>query len=243
MKQLWVLCAVVVMSLVSSGSLHASDAKKEKAQAKAREDTATLVSGVVVETMDSGGYTYIQLEAKGKKIWVAVNKMKVTKGQTMSFRSGTEMINFESKTLKRTFDRILFSSGPVDQANGKTEPKTAAGNIVAADTIIKVDKAIGTNAYTVEELYKNSASLGAKQIVVRGKVVKISQNIMNLNWIHLQDSTGEPGKGTHNLVTTSVSGLPAVGDIVTASGILAVDRDFGSGYKYKIILENTTYSK
>ena len=71
------------------------------------------ISGNVVETMDSGGYTYVQLENKGKKTWVAVPQMKVTKGKTMTFRPGMEMKNFESKTLKRKFDTIIFSDGPV----------------------------------------------------------------------------------------------------------------------------------
>jgi hypothetical protein len=63
--------------------------------------------------MDSGGYTYVQLDNKGKKTWVAAPKMKVSKGQTMTFRPGMEMKNFESKTLKRKFDTIIFSDGPV----------------------------------------------------------------------------------------------------------------------------------
>ncbi|MFO0751961.1 MAG: hypothetical protein U0411_01375 [Thermodesulfovibrionales bacterium] len=71
------------------------------------------VSGKVVETMDSGGYTYVRLEKNGKKIWAAIPQTKVSKGQTLSLKPGTEMVNFESKTLKRTFDTIIFSEGVV----------------------------------------------------------------------------------------------------------------------------------
>lgn len=71
------------------------------------------LSGKVVETMDSGGYTYALLEKKGKKTWVAVPQMKITKGQNISFQPGMEMENFKSKTLNRTFDRIIFSAGPI----------------------------------------------------------------------------------------------------------------------------------
>jgi len=74
---------------------------------------ASSLSGKVVETMDSGGYTYICLEKNGKKTWVAVPQMKVVKGKSMSFRPGAEMTNFKSKTLNRTFDRIIFSEGPL----------------------------------------------------------------------------------------------------------------------------------
>lgn len=74
---------------------------------------ASPVSGKVVETMDSGGYSYALLEKDGKKTWVAVPKMKIEKGKDMSFQPGTEMENFTSKTLKRTFNKIIFSAGPV----------------------------------------------------------------------------------------------------------------------------------
>ena len=81
----------------------------------AASQAAPSLSGKVVETMNSGGYTYVYLENNGKKTWVAVPEMKVVKGQKMSFQPGIEMINFESKTLKRKFDKIYFSTGPVKQ--------------------------------------------------------------------------------------------------------------------------------
>jgi hypothetical protein len=83
-----------------------------------------LLSGKVVETMDSGRYTYVCLEKDGKKIWVAVYKMKIVVGQNMSFKPGVEMVNFESKTLNRTFDKIIFSTGPIDHEGTKNEMKS-----------------------------------------------------------------------------------------------------------------------
>jgi len=73
----------------------------------------SLLSGKVVETMDSGRYTYVCLEKNNEKIWVAVYKTKVVLGQDMSFKPGIEMVNFESKTLNRKFDKIYFSEGPI----------------------------------------------------------------------------------------------------------------------------------
>jgi hypothetical protein len=75
------------------------------------QSTAPL-SGKVIETMDSGGYTYVCLEKDGKKTWLAVPQMKVVKGSEMSFQPGVEMSNFKSKTLNRTFESIIFSGGP-----------------------------------------------------------------------------------------------------------------------------------
>lgn len=70
-----------------------------------------LISGKVVESMDGGGYTYICLEKDGKKTWAAIPSDDVKVGSEMSIRPGNEMSNFSSKTLNRTFDKIIFSPG------------------------------------------------------------------------------------------------------------------------------------
>lgn len=67
--------------------------------------------GKVTETMDSGGYTYVQVEENGQKLWVAVMQTKVKVGDTVEFPDSPPMINFQSKTLKRTFDKIIFAPG------------------------------------------------------------------------------------------------------------------------------------
>lgn len=72
---------------------------------------ANLLTGVVIETMNSGGYSYVLLEKDGIQTWVAVPQTTVKKGETMTFNSGMQMKNFTSKTLGKTFDAIYFSSG------------------------------------------------------------------------------------------------------------------------------------
>jgi hypothetical protein len=67
--------------------------------------------GKVLETMDSGGYTYIQVDENGQKLWLAVMQTKVNKGDMIEFPDSPPMVNFQSKTLKRTFDKIIFASG------------------------------------------------------------------------------------------------------------------------------------
>jgi hypothetical protein len=85
---------------------------------------SSSVSGKVVETIDSGRYTYVRLENNGKEIWVAVYKVKVAVGENVSFKPGIEMVNFESKTLKRKFDKIIFSEGPVGPKKKVEEGKS-----------------------------------------------------------------------------------------------------------------------
>jgi hypothetical protein len=105
---------------------------------------------------------------------------------------------------------------------------------------IKVEKAKGADAYTVAEVYEKVAKLDKKTVVVRGKVVKVSKMIMDRNWVHLRDGSGDAAQGTNNLVFTGKD-APKVGDVVTAKGTLYKDKDFGAGYLYKAIVEESTF--
>lgn len=109
---------------------------------------------------------------------------------------------------------------------------------------VRVKKAAGANAYTVSDLYGRRAKLNGRKVVVRGKVVKVNPRILKQCWVHIQDGSGTPGRGDMNLVTTTPSAtltIPAVGSVVTVTGTLRKDRDFGGGYRYAVILENSTY--
>ena len=71
-------------------------------------DSAGAIGGSVVATMDSGGYTYAQLEHAGVKTWVAGPPAKLVVGTKLANLSGTLMTAFHSSTLNRTFDQIYF---------------------------------------------------------------------------------------------------------------------------------------
>ncbi|MBI5190372.1 MAG: SH3-like domain-containing protein [Nitrospirae bacterium] len=204
----------------------------------------SVISGKVAETMNSGGYTYVRLEKGGKEVWVAVPAMKVKVGEEMVFSPGNPMYDFNSPSLKKTFDLIYFSPGTVTLPGTKADTKTKAaeGGAKAKGEAVKVNKAEGPDAYTVGEVYSEAAKLNNKTVRVRGKVVKVSQGILGSNWVHVQDGTGDAAKGTANLVCTT-DGLPEVGDVVEVSGILSKDKDFGYGYKYDCIVEKSTIKK
>jgi len=69
------------------------------------------ITGKVVETMSSGGYTYICVEKDGKKAWAAVPPVEIAVGDQVEILPGTQMGKFTSNTLKRTFNEITFSPG------------------------------------------------------------------------------------------------------------------------------------
>ena len=248
-----VFAASLVLTLVCAG-VYASQKKESPAPAKEMPSAAnssvadTPLSGKVVETMNSGGYTYVRIEKKGKKSWIAIPETKVTVGKEMAFQPGQEMKGFTSKSLNRTFDSIIFSGGALVKTGAGKELAVAEQHDGSKTTVtapskgISVEKATGPDAYTVAEIYAKSASLNEKTAVVKAKVVKVSKAIMGKNWIHLQDGTGDAKKGTHNLVATSQD-LPAVGDVVTMKGTVYKDKDFGYGYKYSVIMEKASIQR
>ncbi len=93
---------------------------------------------------------------------------------------------------------------------------------------------------SIAELYQEKDQLKGKQVKLHGKVVKVNNGIMNRNFIHLQDGTGE--KGSNDITITSQD-TAKVGDEVTAVGTVTVDLDFGAGYTYPVIVEKATITK
>lgn len=73
-------------------------------------DTPPLdrVQGVVGQVFTGGGYAYVQVAVEGDPIWLAGPMAKVTVGETVAWQGGTTMYGFESKSLDRTFEEILF---------------------------------------------------------------------------------------------------------------------------------------
>ncbi|MEP9411137.1 MAG: DNA-binding protein [Candidatus Brocadia sp.] len=258
MKRFSMLTLVVTLTAVISAQGVYATSKKlyktppEHVYMKEKQDVsypqeAFSLSGKIVETMNSGGYTYVCIENDGKKTWAAVPEMKVTVGQEIALQPGHEMTNFSSKTLNRTFDKIVFSSG-LATADSTIETKSFHGKAVSKDIVashgekIQVEKASGQDAYTVAELYEKTATLDKKTVTIRGKVVKVSSGIMGKNWLHIQDGSGKQDDGSNDLVVTTKD-LPAVGEIVTVNGTLYKDKDFGSGYKYDVIIEEASIKK
>jgi len=246
MKKIMMLFCLILIPvlLFPVNAIYSASKLKEMDSGMKSQKRMHSLSGKVVESMNSRGYTYISIEKDGKKSWVAVPEMKVLVGQEISFRPGMVMNNFESKTLNRTFKTIVFSGGTIGQKGVEYTKKTAhhMQQKVAAKMKIKIEKASGSDAYTVAELYEKSAELDKRDIVIKGRVVKVSPNIMGKNWIHIQDGSGNPSKGNDDIIVTSQD-LFSVGDVVTVRGRLYRDKDFGSGYKYAVIVEQATIKK
>ena len=221
------------------------------------------ISGTVVETMDAGGYTYVYVDDGTNKIWAAAPEFAVKVGDEVMVPEGMAMHNYHSQTLNRDFDVVYFveavlnasspsmgaptmgsgmmggsmmgGANPADMQIPEGHPPITGAEAPPEVDLTAVQKADG--GMTIAEIYAGKEDLADKTVTLRGKVVKFSPQIMGTNWLHLQDGSGELNAGTHDLTVTS-SVQVSVGDTVVVSGPLTLNKDFGYGYKYDLIMES-----
>ncbi len=203
-------------------------------------------SGTVAETLSSGGYVYVLLEENN--VWLAAPATAVSVGDKISYSGGSTMNNFHSRTLKRTFETILFvmKLEVVTQAETSMHAGAAGSDqLVVAKSAAAVAPKAGEitpldGGKTIAEVMTGYEQLKDQKISLRAQVMKISLNIVGKNWITLQDGTGTAPD--NQLIATS-SELMEVGDLVTVNGVVHTDVNLGSGYSYKALLEEATFSK
>lgn len=202
------------------------------------------VMGPVLEQLAAPPYTYLRIKGAAGDVWAAVPEAKVTTGDIVTVYISMEMNKFESKTLKRTFEQVYFGdlTPPPAAASAATVVPTTGSPKAEAINVGKVAKATGADARTVAEVWAQKAALVGKTVTVRGVVAKYNENVMGKNWIHLQDGSGDPKLSTNDLTFTSLDGA-AVGATIVVRGTVHLDKDFGAGYKYAVIVEDAKVLK
>lgn len=198
---------------------------------------------VVNDVLQTTSYTYLQAEENGKLQWLAIPKMEAAKGETYYYQGGMEMVDFKSTELNRTFNSVLFLDGVINPdivEGGKTSLNGSTQKSKTVEVKIQIDIKPVAGGITIAELFSNKEKYANKVVKMRGKVTKFNSNIMNKNWIHLQDGTSSSG----NFDFTAITGeVVKVDDIITIEGKIALNRDFGAGYFYNVIMENGKVTK
>jgi hypothetical protein len=232
---------------------------------------AGAITGKVLERLDAPPYSYLRLETARGETWAAVPKTDVAQGTDVRIDAPMPMEGFESQTLGRKWEVVYFGTlagagapagapagmppgtptgmppgmpppGMMPPGGGSMAAQHAAAAAGPADVgDVKVARATGADARTVAEIWAQRAQLKEKTVTIRGKVVKFNENIMGKNWVHLRDGTGTAGKD--NDVTVTTADQAAVGDVVTVKGTVRVDKDFGAGYAYPVIVEDARLTK
>jgi hypothetical protein len=211
------------------------------------------LTGTVLETMNSGGYTYLLIKTPaGEKKWAAVTTASVKKGDKATVTNSMDMMNFESPTLKRKFDVIAFGmlgngSAPAAETAAtkdaaKAVPPGAHGGRTEVKGPIKVAKAAGPDARTIAEVYAQKAALKDKEVVISGKVVKYNSGILERNWAHLRDGSGKAKDGSDD-ITVLLKDESALGQVITVRGKVVLNKDLGGMYKFPVCLEDAVLVK
>ena len=117
---------------------------------------------------------------------------------------------------------------PAGGMTGQHQPVQAV--VTKAD--IKIEPC--ADCITISRLVAGKKSFSGKKIRVKGVVTKVNEAIMDKNWIHIQDGT--EAEGVFDLTITSGQSV-AVGDTVTFEGTISLEKDFGYGYFYNILME------
>lgn len=193
---------------------------------------------VVEEALNTEKYTYLQVKENGESFWIAIPKTAVEIGATYYYQGGLMKKNFASREYNRVFETIYLVSGiskqplgtggsAVDQALSQTQSAEAT----APPTDIKP----AAGAVKIADLIGNLSKYDGKVIKVTGKCVKVNPMIMGRNWVHLQDGSAK----NFDLTITTNENVP-LGGVVTLEGTIALNKDFGAGYKYNVIMEGAT---
>ena len=235
-----------VLSMVFTLFVFASCVKNKIFQANQQAESNGK-SVKVEEVIQGSSYTYIRGKEGNEEKWMAVTSQEIQTGEVYYYDQGLQMNNFTSKELNRTFDVIYFvgviSKTPIVSAEkqmsgGMGSMGSAAGShsgkvAIQKNETVKLEKKTGE--VTVAQLYTNRNDYTQKEFEIRGIVVKINEQVMGKNWVHIQDGTAD---GANFDLTVTTNELPAVNDEITFKGKLTLNKDFGYGYSYEVIMED-----
>lgn len=250
-----------LMTLLST-FIHAVEAgheghDHEKAES-ATAQTHKIYYGKILEIKPAMGYKYLKIDENGTQVWVAIANAPVAIGDKIGYDKKTMMKDFQSKTLNQKFKEIFFASdvylpqkvqkpqsmkAMLGLNTEKKDPHAGMGRgMPQVEEEEKPSKAFEKkDTYTIEEIHMWRKALKDQIISIKGSVFKVSHAIMKRDWVHIGDGTGNEKKLTDDLVFTAASTTLKQGDKVIAKGKVTVDKDFGYGYFYKVIIQDATF--
>lgn len=214
----------------------AKDIFSSSSESALSESSGALGEGhvEVLEVLHADRYDYLRVaESNGKEYWLAARSGEFTVGTEYHYHDGLYKTDYYSTEFNRTFDEIYLVAAihPVSAGEGNARELPANHPPVQVQESVQQPE----GSISIAEVVRQAESLQGTEVQVTGKVVKVNPHIMNRNWVHLQDGS----KDDYDFVVTTTTDIPT-GHVVTLKGVLSVNRDFGAGYTYAIILENAT---
>lgn len=267
-KTLVVILFFFCQALILPAAVMAMPGAKANGHGQAMDER--VVNGMVKETMDAAGYTYMLVESSGSENWVAIPKAPVTVGSTIAYAEGMVMKDFTSKTLGKTFTTIIFSPGlrQVEQAPAAAKEKPSDDSFAAAIEAEQQDAVreiapLGQETsggslgaivpFTELSIEKVAAENGyqvgeifadAKKLA--GEKIQIRGQVVKFSPMIMGRNWVHLQDGTgdpmHNShdLVVTTDEEVGVGSVVVFEGIVSADKDFGAGYKYQVIVEQAS---
>ncbi len=235
------MISLLLFSCSQGGDVKVAEKSEKKTE-------GNIKGGELIENIQTTNYTYLKLNVDDKEQWFAVGKTEVENGKKYYYNGEMKMVNFHSKELDRTFETIYFISSisenpeiqePVHNHEHAENTDDITDAVIEGHTgnnekaNVKTEPA--KDGITIEELFKNKDSYSGKTVKIRGKVVKVNNQIMNKNWVHIQDGTENAGNFDLTITTNENINLD---ETITFEGKITLNKDFGYGYSYKVIMED-----
>ena len=181
---------------------------------------------VVKEVLSEGKYSIVRVAEEGVSRWLITRVQQVNEGDHVDYRGGLTKKDYRSTALDRTFDEVvLVSSFTVAHSSSDAHSEPVEGKVPTADA--------GGEIWSTSEFLEKASGAEGQIVRVQGVVTKVNANIMKRHWIHLSESLN----GTSDVVLTTQTLVP-VGHEVVFEGIVVVNKDFGAGYVFEILLED-----
>lgn len=240
-KSIVILLASFSFTITNAGIINLAYAEQNNTKEK-QQTTSNRIHGKVTDIIKASGYTYAEVDTGKKKVWAAGPVTPLKTGDMIAFSTRMPMKNFHSKSMKRDFPIIYFVDRFItDKATSKNKvaatalPHNQIKKKQATKPVKGINKVKGGN--TIAEIYARKQKLKGKTIRVRGQVTKFTANVMGKNWLHIRDSS------TLDDLTATTDGTVAIDDVVILEGKLVLDKDYGYGYFYPVIMEDTRITK
>lgn len=194
----------------------------------------------LLEILPGGRYMYLKVKEGDREFWLASRNSPVKEGGIYYYREALLTTDFKSEENQKVFDSLYLVTRLVSRNHGlsgdpgavirTTQPLTAPMQV--PDEWRNTPDRTPDGFITISELFKNPGKYEGQYVQIEAQCTKVYRNIMDRNWLHFKDGSA----GEIDLVVTSDT-LAPVGAVVVIKARVALDKDFGSGYKYKMLLE------
>ncbi len=179
-------------------------------------------------------YRYAEVQEGDKTYWIASTNQDIRVGETYFYNEALIRAQFESKDLQTVFDtlRLVTRLVPEGRQGELKAPLHKAHPGLQEGQAEAVDQATVPVSLDLPELIRNPTPYEDQWVEFSATCVKVNPGIMGRNWVHLKAL----GEGGEEVVLTTQEDIP-VGKAVRMQAVVRRNRDFGSGYRYELLLE------